>query len=220
LTTATLEQAVNANSWPVALLEKSQVGIGEAILTIMIADVISFFNIGKNMTAQQIKSTVELLLTDIESKNLKPEDYKVIFRNAKSGLYGQIYDRVDGQVIFGWVRAYAAERMAFCEQNSINKHQQEKKEPQNPIHPQILQSLKEAKELAESNEIKPEKKARVIERSPRDIFIQDTFREFDKLHRKSGIQLRGVNFIEYEGKKVDQVEFTQIKLTEYDNNHE
>lgn len=71
------------------------------------------------------------------------------------------------------------------------------------------------KELAEKRQ-KPK-----IEKSPRDIFIQDRFAEFDRLYDKSpakderGKELKG-KFIEYEGKIVDQIEYVQMRVKEYD----
>jgi len=44
---------------------------------------------------------------------LKPEDFKLCFNNAKTGKYGQLYNRLDGSVIFEWLNNYQNERAEF-----------------------------------------------------------------------------------------------------------
>lgn len=84
-----------------------------AILTILFNDVIDFFSVGKSMGQSQLVSTIQLVVEDFYYLNI--EDFKLCFNNAKRGVYGKIYDRIDGNVIYGWITQYAQERAFFCE---------------------------------------------------------------------------------------------------------
>lgn len=69
------------------------------------------------------------------------------------------------------------------------------------------------------NQLEEKRKAekKLIEKSPRDKFIQMCFSYFDKIHQKTPVKDPKGNitrFIEYNGKVVDQVEYTELKLAE------
>lgn len=112
----------------------------KAILTIIIIDVIKFFNVGKSMSNVQVAQTIELIQQ--EYWMLKPEDFKLCFNNAKKGLYGQVYDRIDGQVILSWIQKHIENRFQHSEQQSIQKHDKLKKETE-IIRQQQMQSDKQ-----------------------------------------------------------------------------
>jgi hypothetical protein len=217
-------QAVEAQSLPIISLEKASTGTGVAILTIMITDVIGFMNIGKTMTPLQVRATVDLILSDFNAKNLKPEDFKVMFDNAKKGLYGKAYDRLDGQVIFEWINAYMNERMTLCEQLNLNIHGKVKK-ADNLVHPEVIEMYKkmlpEIKKIEETRTV--EKK--VVQKSERDILIQKLFLEFYEIWKKNPFtppipeKMDGMilgeapgKFIKVDGKVMDEVEYVEFKL--------
>jgi hypothetical protein len=83
-----------------------------ALLSLLLTDLVLFFNVGKIMSPAQIAQTVALILEDYDW--LCIEDLKVCFNNAKKGVYGKLYDRIDGQVILEWIDAYARERLDAC----------------------------------------------------------------------------------------------------------
>ena len=64
-------------------------------------DLIDFFNVGKSIGAVQVAQTVDLIID--EYYFFKPDDFKLCFNRAKKGLYGKVYDRIDGAVIL-WYR--------------------------------------------------------------------------------------------------------------------
>jgi hypothetical protein len=97
----------------------------KAILTIILIDLIKFFNIGKSMNDEQVGQTIQLIQEEFWM--LKPEDFKLCFNNAKKGLYGKVYDRLDGQIILEWLGRYLSERMNYAEQESIRKYDVDKK---------------------------------------------------------------------------------------------
>lgn len=81
-------------------------------------DLVDFFNVGKAMGAVQIAQTADLVIE--EYYFFKPDDFKLCFTRVKKGLYGKIYDRIDGQMILEWLHQYKQERCAMAENESIN----------------------------------------------------------------------------------------------------
>lgn len=96
----------------------------KAILTKKIAGIVKFFNVGKSMNDIQIADTISLILEHYP--RLKPEDIELCFKKAKSGQYGQLYDRLDGQVILGWIFAYTQAKSEFVEHNNFIIHKENK----------------------------------------------------------------------------------------------
>lgn len=220
--TETAIQAVESNSLSLFKIEKAQKGTGLLLLKVLLAEVVMFFNVGKTMNDYQIHSTAELLLQDNEARNMKPEDYKVMFDNAKKGIYGKQFDRLDGQVIFEWKTAYMSERLDICEQISIKKHkglieQNKSGEINKEGQKKVLEILKNVLETVKPPE---EKNKNFRVKTERDIFIQKCLADFYSLWLKKPIKNKNgeeINFIIYHEKEVDQVEYTEILLKEYDN---
>lgn len=84
----------------------------------IINDLVDFFNVGKTMGAIQVAQTADLVIE--EYYFFKPDDFKLCFTRVKKGLYGKIYDRIDGQMILEWLHQYKQERCAMAEDESIN----------------------------------------------------------------------------------------------------
>jgi hypothetical protein len=76
-----------------------------------------FLNIGKKMTDQQTQETAMMILD--EYYNLTIADINIIFKRAKLGRWGQIYDRIDGQIILSWFDQYFRERCKAAQEKSI-----------------------------------------------------------------------------------------------------
>lgn len=66
----------------------------------------SFFNVGKNMTDAQIGTTVQLLIA--RYPHFSFEDFRSCLLNAMASA--KLYDRLDGNIIIGWLDAYDKER--------------------------------------------------------------------------------------------------------------
>jgi hypothetical protein len=93
-----------------------------ALLSYAIIDLIEFFNIGKPMTDVQIAQTIELIMDDDNLMRLKIDDFKLCFNRIKAGYYGQVYDRLDGQVILLWLTRYFNERLDIADNQSYSQH--------------------------------------------------------------------------------------------------
>lgn len=91
----------------------------EDLIKLWIIDMTEFINIGKSMSPTQIENTAFLIVSEFYHLNMA--DINLVFRRAKTGYYGEIYDRLDGQVILGWFKKYNQERCLAAEEESINK---------------------------------------------------------------------------------------------------
>nr|WP_288747444.1 hypothetical protein [uncultured Phocaeicola sp.] len=91
-----------------------------AILVILIADALAFFNVVNTMSDTQVAMTVDLIIE--EYPYMKTDDFKLCFKNAMKMKYGESYNRIDGQVIMGWLREYNKERCAIADSQSWNEH--------------------------------------------------------------------------------------------------
>jgi hypothetical protein len=77
-----------------------------------------FLNVGKKMTDQQTQETA-MMIMDLYY-NITIVDINLIFRKAKLGQWGQIYDRLDGQIILSWFEKYFNERCrAYAERSML-----------------------------------------------------------------------------------------------------
>lgn len=89
---------------------------GEAQLLSCIAlwidDVQKFLNIAAKMNAAQIAETCTMILDDFYAINLA--DVRLVMSRAKRGEYGQLYGRIDGQIIYRWFAEYFEERCEGC----------------------------------------------------------------------------------------------------------
>lgn len=95
-------------------------------LKLHILDLRVFLNIGKTMSDTQTEQTAMLLFDEFPS--LTVADIKLFFNKIKKGHYGQIYDRLDGQLILIWLAKYYNERLEDAENKSIRKHEELKKQ--------------------------------------------------------------------------------------------
>lgn len=214
--------AINAESGTihdintVAINLEGHNGCVVAMLTLLFEDFISFFNVGKNMGALQVKQTIDLIFSDHVFINLKPEDFKVYFDLFKKGRYGQVFDRIDGQLILMNLSAYAQERMNLVESINNGSSYSLVKDEKNIIdkmHPKIIETLKMA--IKDVSDIKHTISARQeIKKSPRDILIQKLFSEFDVLCR-SGDHDR---FVTIDGRNFDETEYVEYKLAYIERN--
>jgi hypothetical protein len=260
-----MEQAIQARSHAIGLLNIVSPDTAKTLLTVIITDLVEFLNVGMTMNVPQIEVCVHMILSDPVTKNLKPEDFKVCFDQFKKT--GKTYNRVDGQVIFNIIYEYAKARLELTQMFSDNEHQS-KRLKNNVIQPEVVEMYKEALKIAEDRQKAPnkvklradgkyevdsltqeevleqeknelEKKRRrfpVIEKSPRDLFIQKCFDEFEILadrkpsidrDDKKGRTIPG-RYIDMEVtemidnhqvthvRPVDQVEYAQFKLAQWD----
>lgn len=91
---------------------KKEIGLAQvaSIIVIAITEVVKFYNIGKNISAEQIPFIAEMIIDRFG--HFKVEDIKLAFR---IGMYEtEIYDRLDGSILLGWLKNHDAKRDEYC----------------------------------------------------------------------------------------------------------
>jgi hypothetical protein len=126
----------------------------------MVLDLCKFFTVSKNMSTTQAYQTAELILDEFH--NLKIDDIKLCFNNARKGKYGEIY-RLDGLVIMGWLNQYFDERVNAAEDHSYKAHQSTKSyDPQRDVECETKRLQIEAERIMREHRMQREKDERVI----------------------------------------------------------
>lgn len=83
------------------------------ILSVMIREANDFFNVRGNMSTKQIKLTAELILDNPAFCDLTLGNIKACFRQRM--MNEKLYDRLDGNIIIGWLREFKSEMADYCE---------------------------------------------------------------------------------------------------------
>ena len=95
----------------------------ESVLSIInawIIDVNDFLNVSRKMNVPQIKQTSAMILTDFYY--FKIADINLVFQNAKKGMYGSMYESLDGLKIYQWFEQYALQRANIAFQENLRIH--------------------------------------------------------------------------------------------------
>jgi len=71
------------------------------ILAGMILNLANYLNLGNNFNNTQAIETAFLLVDKYPTESI--EDFVYVFRSAKTGDFGKMYNRFDGQIIFEWM---------------------------------------------------------------------------------------------------------------------
>lgn len=108
-----------------------------ALMAYMISDLIENINVGKTMNDVQVARACDLILDEFYF--LKVDDFKLCFNRVLAGKYGKSYDRIDVQVLFGWLNAYCNERMNSADESSYNDHLSHDKTI--PVDDEVLKRL-------------------------------------------------------------------------------
>ena len=99
----------------------------QAYIEVWIVNLRDFVNLGKRMTDTQTFETAMIILQDY--KYLTLADINLLFKRAKSGYFGKLFDRLDGQIILDWFRQYDQERASAAMDESIREADKYKNDP-------------------------------------------------------------------------------------------
>lgn len=83
------------------------------VLTGLILRTSSFFNITNNLSEDQAIETAFMLIDRFSTETI--EDFVLMFKNAKAGKYGKLFNRLDGQIILEWMGLYLEEKAEYRE---------------------------------------------------------------------------------------------------------
>jgi hypothetical protein len=133
-----------------------------------------YFNLQQPMNAQQLALTAELMLEDYYY--LRVDELQVCFRMAMKGEFGPVYNRIDGQIFFEWIRKFMTKRQAISERINLDN------QSNNNIyemfqHPQVLEAIQQTADKLKIEEAP----AREVKRSEVSAFEQLLMKEYDAL---------------------------------------
>lgn len=89
------------------------------MLAAWIIDIQRFLNISAKMDSGQINETARMILDDFWALN--SADVNLVMSRAKRGFYGQLFGRIDGQIIYQWFSQYFDERCEACSGREIHE---------------------------------------------------------------------------------------------------
>jgi hypothetical protein len=133
-----------------------------------------YFNLQQPMNAQQLALTAELMLEDYYY--LRVDELQVCFRMAMKGEFGPVYNRIDGQIFFEWIRKFMTKRQAISERINLEK------QSNNNIYemfqnPQVIEAIQQTADKLKIEEAP----AREVKRSEVSAFEQLLMKEYDAL---------------------------------------
>jgi hypothetical protein len=142
-TEAALHQVLASKTSPALSEIKKQKGeqVALGVLVALMDECQQYFNLQQPMNPQQLMLTAELIME--EYYYLRVEEFRLCFRMAMKGEYGPVYNRIDGQIFFEWIRKYFSKRDAVT--NRMVKDQQSSNNIYEMFqHPQVVDAIHQA----------------------------------------------------------------------------
>lgn len=90
-------------------LERYNASDLEDSLILILNDLRLFFQVDNMISTDGLYSLCDLILTEYRSLTL--EEIAICMAKAKKGEYGQLFNRLDGAIIMGWLKKYDEERL-------------------------------------------------------------------------------------------------------------
>ena len=138
----TIRDAIRAT--PVAELARGNSrAVTQAVMNAVLL-AMEYFNIKEKMNAGQALQFAGLFVSQHGFESL--EDLVICLRNAKLCKYGEVFNRIDGQIVFGWFNQYLNEKYETFDDMQANTKPLE-------MHESITTLIKEAVE--KKREIEP-----------------------------------------------------------------
>lgn len=118
----------------------------EALLAISIAvlEVKDWFNVKGNLTDLQVKMIAEMILDHPQFYDMSLANIKACFRHKM--MTEKLYDRLDGNIILGWLRQFKSDMADACYQQKVQKDREEiaheERDSENGLEKRALDLLK------------------------------------------------------------------------------
>jgi hypothetical protein len=171
-----LQQILTSKTSPALSELKKHKGekVALEVLVALMDECQQYFNLQQPMNAQQLMLTAELIME--EYYYLRIEELRVCFRMAMKGVFGPVYNRIDGQVFFEWIIKYMPKRQL------ITDRMKQEQQSNNNIyemfqHPQVVDAIQQAADKLKIEEAP----AREVKRSEVSAFEQQLMAEYDLL---------------------------------------
>ena len=196
----------------------------------LINELVLDLNIGKNMSPEQVGRASDVILTSFPTMKLAA--IKKCFQYVLSGRFGKIYDRLDVQVICGWIREYQEIQFEEMEHELANRHHAQKVEmsktlngfvgientPLEKVLRDVASQMTSKEKPTVIENINPNQSQELINKkykhTPTYSLDQEIFREWDKLTMGDGALVRA---IDVNGKQMDFEEFRKFKHEQLTN---
>lgn len=204
------------------------------MVVLILTDIVQFVNVGKTMNPDQISRTADIIIKDYYYYKL--EDFKLFSEQFIKGVYGKLFDRLDGTIILEALEIYDFERTEQAQHESDLKHEQNLQGRVNGVvnpegQKKVIEALKTVVESVKP-EAKPEPEKKKPQQTEREKFIQSCLMEHYKVWLKKpykpkiqpskevGIVINpdvSGRFILYKEQVVDEMEYVKLKLAEFDS---
>ena len=116
------------NPYQLSSLRKTQEESLVNAMCMLLSGLAKSINVGKNLDTLQTYETATLLIEKFWY--LRLEECMYVFKQAKLGKYGQLFDRLDITIISGWLDTYdSTERLAEVERQRRQQMKAEANEP-------------------------------------------------------------------------------------------
>ena len=89
----------------------------QALMVKWMNSFLRFYSVNGSMDAIQVADTINLVLEIYPYYT--QYDFKLFFKMARMGKFGEIYGRMDGEVIINWLKKYDAHRATVAQSESM-----------------------------------------------------------------------------------------------------
>lgn len=89
----------------------------QALMVKWMNSFLRFYSVNMTMDAVQVADTINLIIETYP--HYTQEDFKLFFNMAKKGMFGQVFGRIDGEVIMNWIAKYDIHRDIVAQNESI-----------------------------------------------------------------------------------------------------
>lgn len=115
------------------------------LLSRLIENTASFFNLNGNLTGSQLVQISQSIIERYGFDNI--EDIILALKNARMGLCEKVYGRIDGEVVLGWISQYMDTKA-----EEMEKLHHQRKTKAATIAPVIASEIKKAMQQREEQE--------------------------------------------------------------------
>lgn len=103
----TLDLAIKGTNLQTLVKQAGEADLLKSIANLLIMSS-EFFNTSNQISEMQAIQTASLLIDNYGTESF--EDIVLCLKNVKTGRYGKIYNRIDGQMVFEWFQSYLQEK--------------------------------------------------------------------------------------------------------------
>ena len=122
-----MNELVKMENMPSSLLKLSTSGnpehVADEVVLIML-EFQNFYNVKSKLDEFQLYDIAYMIMEEYRHLNLL--DIGILFKYAKLGRYGKVYDRIDGGMVLEWVSQYERNRCEMIISNRESEHSQTK----------------------------------------------------------------------------------------------